>query len=150
MARPVFWRSGAAAEVAPRISHLDLDKPLVEAARRDPARFDALYRRDPRPGGSYADYELGAPPPPPDAPAPGLDPALRRRDVDRGDRRRPRPLGRRRPRPDPPRAPERRPRSGRMTLLGRDVGEIEALVTDRYLDSLLAGRASLVSSEPLD
>ncbi|HYN68752.1 MAG TPA: hypothetical protein VEX41_00910 [Candidatus Eisenbacteria bacterium] len=26
-----------------------------------------------------------------------------------------------------------------MTLLGRDVGEIEALVTDRYLDALLAG-----------
>jgi hypothetical protein len=30
-----------------------------------------------------------------------------------------------------------------MTLLGRDVGEIDALVTDRYLDSLLAGRALL-------
>jgi len=27
-----------------------------------------------------------------------------------------------------------------MTLLGRDVGEVDALVTDRYLDSLLAGR----------
>jgi hypothetical protein len=27
-----------------------------------------------------------------------------------------------------------------MTLLGRDLGEIDALVTDRYLDSLLAGR----------
>jgi len=29
-----------------------------------------------------------------------------------------------------------------VTLLGRDVGEIEALVTDRYLDSLLGGRAA--------
>ncbi len=37
-----------------------------------------------------------------------------------------------------------------MTLLGRDVGEIEALVTDRYLDSLLAGRAGLTATEPLD
>ncbi|HKB28471.1 MAG TPA: hypothetical protein VKC59_05570 [Candidatus Limnocylindrales bacterium] len=37
-----------------------------------------------------------------------------------------------------------------MTLLGRDVGEIEALVTDRYLDSLLAGRPGTFSSEPLD
>lgn len=37
-----------------------------------------------------------------------------------------------------------------MTLLGRDAGEIEALVTDRYLDSLLAGRPGLASSEPLD
>jgi hypothetical protein len=27
-----------------------------------------------------------------------------------------------------------------MTLLGRELGEIDALVTDRYLDSLLAGR----------
>jgi len=59
MARPVFWRSGAAAEAAPRVSHLDLDRPLVEAARRDPARFDALYRRYLAPVYSYAYYELG-------------------------------------------------------------------------------------------
>src|SRR5260221_13650173 len=59
MARPVFWRSGAAAEPAPRISHLDLDRPLVEAARRDPARFDALYRRYLAQVYSYAYYELG-------------------------------------------------------------------------------------------
>jgi RNA polymerase sigma-70 factor (ECF subfamily) len=59
MARPVFWRSGAAAEAAPRISHLDLDRPLVEAARRDPARFDALYRRYLAQVYSYAYYELG-------------------------------------------------------------------------------------------
>ncbi|HKB28472.1 MAG TPA: sigma-70 family RNA polymerase sigma factor [Candidatus Limnocylindrales bacterium] len=59
MARPVFWRSGAAAEAAPRISHLDLDRPLVEAARRDPARFDALYRRYLAQVYSFAYYELG-------------------------------------------------------------------------------------------
>ncbi len=59
MARPVFWRSGAAAEAAPRISHLDLDRPSVEAARRDPARFDALYRRYLAQVYSFAYYELG-------------------------------------------------------------------------------------------
>jgi RNA polymerase sigma-70 factor (ECF subfamily) len=59
MVRPVFWRSGAAAEAVPRISHLDLDRPLVEAARRDPARFDALYRRYLAQVYSYAYYELG-------------------------------------------------------------------------------------------
>ena len=59
MGRPVFWRSGAAAEATPRVSHLDLDRPLVEAARRDPARFDALYRRYLAQVYSYAYYELG-------------------------------------------------------------------------------------------
>ena len=58
MARPVFWRSGAASD-SPRLRHLDLDKPLVEAARRDPARFDALYRRYLAQVYSYAVYELG-------------------------------------------------------------------------------------------
>ena len=37
-----------------------------------------------------------------------------------------------------------------MTLLGRDGGEIDALVTDRYLDSLLAGRASRGDTGPID
>lgn len=59
MARPVFWRSGAAEAAAPRIAHLDLDRPLVEAARRDPERFEALYRRYLAPVYSYAYYELG-------------------------------------------------------------------------------------------
>jgi RNA polymerase sigma-70 factor (ECF subfamily) len=59
MPRPVFWRTGAAADAAPRISHLDLDRPLVEAARRDPARFDVLYRRYLAQVYSYAYYELG-------------------------------------------------------------------------------------------
>jgi RNA polymerase sigma-70 factor (ECF subfamily) len=59
MARPVFWRSGAAEAAAPRVTHLDRDRPLVEAARRDPARFDALYRRYLAPVYSFAYYELG-------------------------------------------------------------------------------------------
>jgi hypothetical protein len=36
-----------------------------------------------------------------------------------------------------------------MTLPGRDVGEIEALVTDRYLDSLLAGRQNPADPQPI-
>jgi RNA polymerase sigma-70 factor (ECF subfamily) len=59
MARPVFRRSGAAATAAPRIAHLDHDRPLLEAARRDPARFEALYRRYLAPVYSFAYYELG-------------------------------------------------------------------------------------------
>jgi RNA polymerase sigma-70 factor (ECF subfamily) len=59
MARPVFWRSGAAREAAPRLAHLDRDRPLVEAAKADPARFDALYRRYLAPVYSFAYYELG-------------------------------------------------------------------------------------------
>src|SRR5690242_39487 len=59
MARPVFWRSGAATEATPRVRHLDLDRPLVEAAKRDPARFDALYRRYLAQVYSFAYYELG-------------------------------------------------------------------------------------------
>jgi RNA polymerase sigma-70 factor, ECF subfamily len=59
MARPVFWRSGAATAATPRLGHLDLDRPLVEATRRDPAQFDALYRRYLAQVYSYAYYELG-------------------------------------------------------------------------------------------
>jgi len=59
MARPVFWKSGTAPKAAPRIAHLDHDRPLVEAARRDPERFEALYRRYLAPVYSYAYYELG-------------------------------------------------------------------------------------------
>lgn len=32
-----------------------------------------------------------------------------------------------------------------MTLAGRDTGEIDALVTDRYLDALLAGETDLIA-----
>ena len=59
MARSVFGRAGAARDAVSRIAHLDLDRPLVEAARRDPARFDALYRRYLAQVYSYAYYELG-------------------------------------------------------------------------------------------
>ncbi|MES2209868.1 MAG: sigma-70 family RNA polymerase sigma factor [Chloroflexota bacterium] len=44
---------------APRIAHLDLDRPLVEAALRDPGRFEALYRRYVAQVYSFAYYELG-------------------------------------------------------------------------------------------
>jgi hypothetical protein len=37
-----------------------------------------------------------------------------------------------------------------MNLLGRDVGEIEALVTDRYLDSLLGDREAATPTAALD
>jgi RNA polymerase sigma-70 factor (ECF subfamily) len=47
------------AESPARIAHLDRDRPLVEAAKRDPAQFDALYRRYLARVYSYAYYELG-------------------------------------------------------------------------------------------
>lgn len=43
MVRPVFGRRERPEEG--RLVALDRDRPLVEAARRDPARFDALYRK---------------------------------------------------------------------------------------------------------
>jgi RNA polymerase sigma-70 factor, ECF subfamily len=62
VARPVFGRvSGQGNEKARRgaVTHLDRDRPLVEAARRDPEHFDALYRRYLAQVYSYAYYELG-------------------------------------------------------------------------------------------
>ena len=59
MARRALWRGGAAVEAVPRLAHLDRDRPLVEAAKREPARFDALYRRYLARVYSYAYYELG-------------------------------------------------------------------------------------------
>jgi RNA polymerase sigma-70 factor, ECF subfamily len=62
MARPVFGRvSGQGTARARRgaVTHLDRDRPLVEAAQRDPDRFDALYRRYLAQVYSYAYYELG-------------------------------------------------------------------------------------------
>jgi RNA polymerase sigma-70 factor (ECF subfamily) len=50
---------GAAKDAVPRIAHLDRDRPLVEAAKREPARFEALYRRYLARVYSYAYYELG-------------------------------------------------------------------------------------------
>ena len=59
MARPVFGRARPAEEGGRRVSHLDRDRALVDAARRDPAEFDALYRRYLAQIYSYAYYELG-------------------------------------------------------------------------------------------
>ncbi len=59
MARPVF-RKVKAAEEDRRLIHLDRDRPLVEAALRDPAAFDALYRKYLAQVYSYAYYELGS------------------------------------------------------------------------------------------
>ncbi len=57
MARSVFRKVSATEER--RLVHLDRDRPLVEAALRDPARFDALYRKYLAQVYSYAFYELG-------------------------------------------------------------------------------------------
>jgi len=43
----------------PRVAHLDRDRALVDAARLDPLRFDALYRKYLAQVYSYAYYELG-------------------------------------------------------------------------------------------
>jgi RNA polymerase sigma-70 factor, ECF subfamily len=59
MARPVFGKSRPSEERGPRVTHLDRDRALVDAARRDPAEFDALYRRYLAQVYSYAYYELG-------------------------------------------------------------------------------------------
>jgi RNA polymerase sigma-70 factor, ECF subfamily len=60
MARPALRRSTRPEEAGrPRLAHLDLDRSLVEAARADPARFDALYRKYVAQVYSYAIYELG-------------------------------------------------------------------------------------------
>jgi RNA polymerase sigma-70 factor (ECF subfamily) len=59
VARRALWRSGAAKDAVPRLAHLDQDRPLVQAAKADPARFDALYRRYLARVYSYAYYELG-------------------------------------------------------------------------------------------
>jgi RNA polymerase sigma-70 factor (ECF subfamily) len=54
MSEPVFRSS----EKGARPARLDRDRGLVEAARRDPARFDALYRKYLAQVYSYAYYEL--------------------------------------------------------------------------------------------
>ena len=60
MARPAL-RKSTRPEAAgrPHLAHLDLDRSLVDAARADPARFDALYRKYVAQVYSYAVYELG-------------------------------------------------------------------------------------------
>src|SRR5512146_3292522 len=57
MARLGFGTAEPASERV--VVALDRDRPLVEAARRDPAKFDALYRRYLAQVYSYAYYELG-------------------------------------------------------------------------------------------
>jgi RNA polymerase sigma-70 factor (ECF subfamily) len=60
MARPALRRSTRPVEAArPRLAHLDRDRSLVDAARADPARFDALYRKYVAQVYNYAVYELG-------------------------------------------------------------------------------------------
>ena len=65
MARPVLGRVSTTDRARPaaghpaRVAHLDRDRALVEEARRDPLRFDALYRRYLAQVYSYAFYELG-------------------------------------------------------------------------------------------
>ena len=56
MARLGFGRAELAAERG--VVALDRDRPLVEAARRDPAQFDALYRKYLAQVCAYALYEL--------------------------------------------------------------------------------------------
>jgi RNA polymerase sigma-70 factor (ECF subfamily) len=58
MARPAFWKVDRPEEEGPRLAHLDRDRPLVEAAQADPARFEALYRKYLAQVYSYAFYEL--------------------------------------------------------------------------------------------
>ncbi len=61
MARPVFRKMGDQEETRQRtrVAYLDRDRALVEAARQDPLRFDALYRKYLAQVYSYAFYELG-------------------------------------------------------------------------------------------
>jgi RNA polymerase sigma-70 factor, ECF subfamily len=60
MARPAFRKVDRSEETGgPRLVHLDRDRPLVDAARADPAQFDALYRKYLAQVYSYAFYELG-------------------------------------------------------------------------------------------
>jgi RNA polymerase sigma-70 factor (ECF subfamily) len=60
MVRPALRRVARPEEAArPRLAHLDRDRPLVEAARNDPARFDALYRKYVAQVYNFAVYELG-------------------------------------------------------------------------------------------
>jgi RNA polymerase sigma-70 factor (ECF subfamily) len=58
MARPVLG-TGSGAKDLRRVVRLDRDRPIVDAARRDPARFDPLYRKYVAQVYSYALYELG-------------------------------------------------------------------------------------------
>jgi RNA polymerase sigma-70 factor (ECF subfamily) len=59
MARRALWKVGQPEETGgARVTHLDRDRSLVDAARVDPARFEALYRKYLAQVYSYAYYEL--------------------------------------------------------------------------------------------
>lgn len=59
MVRPALRKSTRPEEAGrPRLAHLDLDRSLVDAARADPARFDALYRKYVAQVYNFAIYEL--------------------------------------------------------------------------------------------
>ena len=60
MARPALRKVARPEEtVRPRHARLDRDRSLVDAARIDPARFDALYRKYLAQVYNFAVYELG-------------------------------------------------------------------------------------------
>lgn len=60
MARSALRRVARPEEAArTRLARLDNDRPLVDAARNDPARFDALYRKYVAQVYNFAVYELG-------------------------------------------------------------------------------------------
>jgi RNA polymerase sigma-70 factor, ECF subfamily len=60
MARPALRKTTRPKKAGrPRLAHLDLDRSLVDAARAEPARFDALYRKYVAQVYNYAVYELG-------------------------------------------------------------------------------------------
>jgi len=60
MTRPAFWKVDAPEEERPRRTprRVDSDRPLVEAAQADPARFEALYRKYLAQVYNFAFYEL--------------------------------------------------------------------------------------------
>jgi RNA polymerase sigma-70 factor, ECF subfamily len=60
MARPALRKTTRSEEATrSRLAHLDRDRAVVDAARADPARFDALYRKYVAQVYNYAVYELG-------------------------------------------------------------------------------------------
>ena len=58
MTRLAFRKVDHPEEGGPRLTHLDRDRRLVEAAQADPARFEALYRKYLAQVYSFAYYEL--------------------------------------------------------------------------------------------
>ena len=118
--------------------------------RRRPPPLDDLEARRRR--GDEAAEALGRGRSPARRPPPRARPALRRGDVHGRDRRRPRPLRGRGPGPHPSRPARRRPRPGPSAsderLTGARRREIEALVTDRYLEALLAAGDAAPTDAP--